>query len=322
MEIYILILVVVILIQTTYATYHLTSGRKNTAKNLTFIDSSVLIDGRIVSIAQSGFIPDGFVIPRSVIGELQFLADNADHEKRMRARHGLDVAHQLIGLDSVQIDLYQDSTKAEEGVDNRLLELAKKHSGSICTIDYNLNKVAKVEGIGVLNVNELNKDLRTAYLPGEQAEVAISQKGQDNSQGVGYLQDGTMVVVDNASRSIGKSIEVEFTRMLQTDAGRMMFAKPANGTGHNNNNGDKSPAVKSNKPAAGRGRMRSTLAAPKKTGTKHRKPVNTENRTRKPVKAASAPTVATDKRPKKSSASKPRRFATEEDKLMKLIDKQ
>lgn len=309
MEKYILILLVVILIETTYATYHLMSGRKKSTKNLTFIDSSVLIDGRIVSIAESGFIPDGFVIPRSVIGELQFLADNADHDKRMRARHGLDVAHQLISLDNVTVDLFQDSTKTEDGVDNRLLELARKHGGSICTIDYNLNKVAKVEGIKVLNVNELNKDLRTAYLPGEQAEVAISQKGQDNSQGVAYLQDGTMVVVDNGSRSIGKSIKVEFTRMLQTDAGRMMFAKPVA-------NENSSPVKKAN-PVAGRSRQRPAAVS--------NQTVDTNKSSQKPSqKPRTTKAQSVQSQPSKSSskARPPRRFASQEDKLMNLIDKQ
>lgn len=298
MENYILILLVVILIETTIVTYSLTSGRKKSTKNLTFIDSSVLIDGRIVSIAESGFIPDGFVIPRSVIGELQFLADNADHDKRTRARHGLDVAHQLISLDNVTVDLFQDATKTEDGVDNRLLQLAKKHSGSICTIDYNLNKVAKVEGIRVLNVNELNKDLRTAYLPGEQAEVAISQKGQDNSQGVAYLQDGTMVVVDNGSRSIGKSVKVEFTRMLQTDAGRMMFAKPVVSD-------NSVVAKKATNQAAGRSRKR-PVAAPQEV--------------QKPS-PKSGQKSSTKTQPSKTK-SRPRRFASQEDKLMNLIDKQ
>jgi uncharacterized protein YacL len=194
-------------------------------KNYIFVDTSVLIDGRIMAIAESGFIAGTLAIPRSVIGELQFMADNADGDKRAKARHGLDVARELQAVDVVNVEIYQDGSKAEEGVDERLLNLAKKHGGSICTIDYNLNKVAVVEGITVCNVNELAKNLRMAYLPGEKMVLELVQKGQDSHQGVGYLEDGTMVVVEQASKHIGQKVEVEFIRSLQTAAGKMMFAK-------------------------------------------------------------------------------------------------
>lgn len=197
----------------------------NSRKRLIFIDTSVLIDGRIIAVAQSGFIGDTLAIPRSVIGELQFLADNADADKRARARHGLDIAKELQNIEGLDVKLFQDGSKAEEGVDERLLTLAKKHGGAICTIDYNLNKVAVVEGITVCNVNDLAKDLRMAYLPGEKIMLEIVQKGQDSHQGVGYLTDGTMVVVEQASAQVGQTIEIEFIRSLQTAAGKMMFAK-------------------------------------------------------------------------------------------------
>jgi uncharacterized protein YacL len=190
------------------------------------VDTSVLIDGRIIAVAKSGFIGDTLVIPRSVIGELQFLADNADHDKRARARYGLDVVRDLQAMPSVVVEILQDGSKAEEGVDERLLTLAKKYSAAVCTIDYNLNKVAVVEGITVLNVNELAQSLRMAYLPGEKMLLELVQKGQDSHQGVGYLTDGTMVVVEHASKNIGQTIEIEFIRSLQTAAGKMMFAKP------------------------------------------------------------------------------------------------
>ncbi len=192
-----------------------------------FVDTSVLIDGRIIAVAQSGFIGDTLVIPRSVVGELQFLADNADHDKRARARHGLDVVAELQKMTTVSVEVLQDGSKAEEGVDERLLKLAKEHSGAICTIDFNLNKVAQVEGIAVLNVNELAKQLRALYLPGETTTIHLLQKGQDTHQAVGYLEDGTMVVVEQANKFIGSAVEVEFIRSLQTAAGKMMFAKLA-----------------------------------------------------------------------------------------------
>lgn len=223
-QLLIIITLVVLLAEVTYLVVKLprqTSGKKR----YIFVDTSVLIDGRIIAVAQSGFISGTLAIPRSVIGELQYLADNADADKRARARHGLDVANELQKIDNLEVMLFQDGSKAEEGVDERLLTLAKKHDGSICTIDYNLNKVATVEGIIVCNVNELAKNLRMAYLPGEKTKLELVQKGQGNQQAVGYLPDGTMVVVEQAAGLVGQTIEVEFIRSLQTAAGKMMFAK-------------------------------------------------------------------------------------------------
>lgn len=228
MELFQLIILLALLAETTYLVVkapkiHL--GKKQSRP--VFIDTSVLIDGRIVPIAKSGFLTDTIVIPRSVVGELQFLADNADHEKRARARKGLDIVNELQNIPEITVEILQDGSKAQEGVDERLLKLAKQHGGAICTIDYNLNKVAVVEGVSVLNVNELAQTLRMAYLPGEKMLLELVQKGQDSHQGVGYLPDGTMVVVENASSRIGQSVEIEFIRSLQTAAGRMMFARLA-----------------------------------------------------------------------------------------------
>lgn len=225
---YIIILVAlsVLLAEVTYVIAKL-PRRINAKKRMIFVDTSVLIDGRIIAVAKSGFIGDTLVIPRSVVGELQFLADHADHERRARARHGLDIVKELQEMVEVDVTLLQDGSKATEGVDERLLALAKKYSGVIATIDYNLNKVAVVEGITVLNVNELAQSLRMAYLPGEKTKLELVQKGQDSHQGVGYLADGTMVVVEQAASQLGKVVEVEFIRSLQTQAGKMMFAKLA-----------------------------------------------------------------------------------------------
>lgn len=217
----------VILLQTSYIVYKLQRQQARSKNNAVYVDTSVLIDGRILAIAETGFITAELVIPRSVVSELQLLADGADHEKRARARHGLDIATQLRECDAVTVTLLQDGA-AKNGVDERLLELAKKHGGMICTIDYNLNKVAQVEGIRVLNVNELAKNVRFSHLPGETRSLMLTQKGQDSHQGVGYIEDGTMVVVEQASKYIGRSVEVEFIRALQTDAGKMMFARLAN----------------------------------------------------------------------------------------------
>lgn len=224
-QIIILALLAVILAEVTYMITRLPRAALKTKRRAVLVDTSVIMDGRIVSIAKTGFIGDTLVIPRSVVGELQFLADNADADKRERARHGLDTVSELQAMPQVDVELLQDGTSASEGVDNRLLALAKQHDALICTIDYNLNKVATVEGIQVLNVNDLAQGLRMSYLPGETVQLGLVQKGQDSHQGVGYLPDGTMVVVEQASSMIGKSIEVEIIRSLQTSAGKMMFAK-------------------------------------------------------------------------------------------------
>ena len=228
MDLFIIALLFIITAETTYLAV------VNTKKLSTlggekpiFVDTSVLIDGRIVSVANSGFITGKLSIPRSVLGELQYMADQADNEKRVRARHGLDVVAELQAIPNLKVEIFQDSSSAKEGVDERLLGLAKKYRGLICTIDYNLNKVAKVQGIEVLNVNDLAMSLRMAYLPGEKIMLELTQKGHDDFQAIGHLPDGTMVVVERASGRIGQIVEVEFIRSLQTSAGKMMFAKMA-----------------------------------------------------------------------------------------------
>ena len=227
MDTLIIILLLLVLAELTYILTKTPNafGGKIRAGRPIFVDTSVLIDGRIMAVAGSGFISDTLLIPRSVIGELQFLADNADSEKRARARHGLDIVRELQALDTVKVEIFQDGSRAEEGVDERLLKLAKQHGGAVCTIDFNLNKVAQVEQIPVLNVNDLAMNLRMAYLPGEKVTLALTTKGNDSTQAVGHLDDGTMVVVEQAKTKIGNVVEVEVIRSLQTAAGKMMFAR-------------------------------------------------------------------------------------------------
>ncbi len=248
-EIFIAAMLLIIALEVTYLVVKVprsTAVRKQSRRIL--LDTSVLIDGRIVSIARTGFIGGTLVIPRSVIGELQFLADAADHDKRARARSGLDIVAELQAMPGVEVEILQDGSKADEGVDERLLSLAKKQGAAICTLDYNLNKVALVENIDILNVNELAQNLRMAYLPGEKLLLELVQKGQDAHQAVGYLPDGTMVVVEHANKLIGKTVEVEIIRSLQTAAGRMMFAKQLKRE-------DKQPPVKS-RPTSDKGGRR------------------------------------------------------------------
>jgi rRNA-processing protein FCF1 len=165
------------------------------------------------------------IVPTSVVRELQFMADKADHDKRERARYGLDVIDQLQAIESVQVAVLDDGVTNQNGVDEQLIVLAKRWQARLCTIDYNLNKSARVQGVQVININELAHALRITYLPGEKLEVKLQQAGQDSHQAVGYLDDGTMVVVDNARQQIGSTLTVEATRVLQTAAGKMLFAK-------------------------------------------------------------------------------------------------
>lgn len=224
-DIVLLAVTLVILGEVSYLLAKLPKSTIKAKDRAILVDTSVLMDGRITNIAATGFIGGTLVVPRSVIGELQLLADQADADKRARARHGLDVVSTLQGMDGVTVEILQDGSRAAEGVDERLLTLAKQHSAVICTLDYNLNKVAVVEGITVLNINELAQSLRMQHLPGERMMIELTQKGQDTHQGVGYLSDGTMVVVEQSNKYIGQSVLVEVTRSLQTAAGKMMFAR-------------------------------------------------------------------------------------------------
>ena len=153
------------------------------------------------------------------------MADKADHDKRERARYGLEVIEKLQELPSVSVVISDDGDVSEHGVDEQLILLAQKTGARLCTIDYNLNKAARVQGVDVVNINELAHALRVIHLPGEKIDVELVQPGQDKKQAVGYLDDGTMVVVDDSREQMGQTVQVTLTRVLQTAAGRMMFAR-------------------------------------------------------------------------------------------------
>lgn len=188
------------------------------------LDTCALIDGRILAIAKAGFVPHRIVVPQFVIAELQHLADTGDSQKRERARFGLDVIRELQDMRRCVVIIAREQFKNINQVDDKLIALAKQYGAMLYTTDYNLNKVAQIEGVNVLNVNELAQALRPPRLPGEQVELKITQVGQDKTQGVGYLEDGTMVVVEQAGRLVGQKVRVQFSRILQTQAGKMMFA--------------------------------------------------------------------------------------------------
>ena len=193
-------------------------------KRKIYVDTSALMDGRILSIARTGFIGDDLIIPRSAIRELQLLADGKDSEKRMRARFGMDTANELERVVFCNTTILEDELDRTP-VDERLIQLAKKNHGLIFTCDYNLQKVAATEKIEVLNPNNLANELRSEFMPGDKFKLKISSVGQNAKQGVGYLPEGTMVVVDEADKLVGKEIQVEFLKYVQTSSGRMMFAK-------------------------------------------------------------------------------------------------
>lgn len=189
------------------------------------LDTCALIDGRIIEILNSGFMADELVIPQFILNELQLLADGNDSHKRERARFGLDIAHQLQDASPVPVVVDRTVLTEAQTTDDKLVLLARKRNAVLYTTDYNLAKVAAVEGVKVLNVNELAQSLRPITLPGENLEIKIIQKGSNRDQGVGYLEDGTMIVVDGAARHIGKTVPVTVTRMHQTVAGKMVFGQ-------------------------------------------------------------------------------------------------
>jgi len=189
------------------------------------LDSCALIDGRITEIVKTGFVVDELVIPQFILNELQLLADGNDSHKRERARFGLDIAHELQDT-AFHAKVTIDHTVFENvpATDDKLIQLAKKTEAYLYTTDFNLSKVAAIEGVGVLNVNELAQGLRPVALPGETLKIKIIQKGSNPSQGVGYLDDGTMIVVEGGARHAGKAaVDVTVTRMHQTVAGKMVF---------------------------------------------------------------------------------------------------
>ena len=206
-------------------------GEKQSRKSYKILDTSVIIDGRIADIAETGFLDGIIVTPQFVLRELQLVADSADSLKRNRGRRGLDILQRLQKIASVQIQIVEDDFPAIREVDLKLIELAKLYEGKIITNDFNLNKVAQLQGVEVLNINELANSLKPIVLPGEGMKVFILKEGKEYNQGVAYLDDGTMVVVDNARKMIGKTVDISVTSVLQTTAGKMIFGKWDDRTG-------------------------------------------------------------------------------------------
>lgn len=198
--------------------------QKRTGVRKVFVDTSALIDGRIINISKTGFLDGDLIILKSVLRELQLLADGKDAEKRARARAGLNNVSELERVININTEILDDG-EGNKKVDEELLKFAKENKGAILTLDYNLIKVAEAEKIQTLNINDLALAVRTEFLPGEKINILITEKGSNRGQGIGHLSDGTMVVVDKAANKIGKNLTVEFMRFHETSSGKMIFAK-------------------------------------------------------------------------------------------------
>lgn len=190
------------------------------------LDSSVIIDGRIADISQTGFVMGPMLIPRFVLNEVQYIADSADTLRRNRGRRGLDMLNKLQRESAVPVVITDMDVKNVRQVDDKLVQLAKQLHCPIVTNDFNLNQVAQLQGVKVLNINALANAVKVLVLPGEMIRVHVIDEGKEMGQGVGYLDDGTMVVVENGLRYIGREIDVQVTKVLQTNAGRMIFGQP------------------------------------------------------------------------------------------------
>ena len=200
-------------------------GEKSSKKSHKILDTSVIIDGRIADIAETGFLDGVLVIPQFVLRELQLVADSADSMKRNRGRRGLDILQRVQKMAHLHVQIVEEDFPQVREVDMKLIELAKVYDCKVITNDFNLNKVAQLHGVEVLNINELANSLKPIVLPGEAMRVFILKEGKEYNQGVAYLDDGTMVVVDNAKKMISKTVDISVTSVLQTTAGKMIFGK-------------------------------------------------------------------------------------------------
>jgi uncharacterized protein YacL len=198
---------------------------KASRRDLKILDTSVIIDGRIADVAETGFLTGTLIVPQFILRELQQVADSPDSSKRQRGRRGLDMLNRLQNNSSLDIQIVETDFPSVREVDLKLIELGKQIDAVIVTNDFNLNKVAQLRGVNVLNVNELANALKPVVLPGEAMRVFILKEGKEYNQGVAYLDDGTMVVVDNARRLIGKNTDIAVTSVLQTTAGKMIFGR-------------------------------------------------------------------------------------------------
>jgi uncharacterized protein YacL len=200
------------------------SSWTNLNRNI-LLDTSVIIDGRVADIAKTGFLPGTLLIPHFVLNELQYIADSPDGMRRQRGRRGMEVLAELQKLPNVLVRISDINVDGVREVDDKLVILGKQLKSPVLTNDYNLNRIAELQGVTVLNINELANAVKSVVLPGEALRINIMQEGKEHSQGVGYMEDGTMVVVENGKNYIGEYMDVNITKVLQTAAGRMIFGR-------------------------------------------------------------------------------------------------
>jgi len=197
----------------------------NEAENIKILDTSVIIDGRIADICETGFLDGVFLLPQFILHELQHIADSSDPLKRARGRRGLDVLHRIQKIPNLDVRITEEDFPKIKEVDSKLVALARTRNAKVITNDFNLNKVAELQGVSVLNINDLSNAVKPVVLPGELMRVFVLKEGKEFGQGVGYLDDGTMIVVENGRKFIGRTVDVAVTSVLQTTAGRMIFTK-------------------------------------------------------------------------------------------------
>ena len=202
------------------------SATDGKASRVILMDTSVIIDGRVTDIARTGFLSGELLIPRFVLNELQYIADSGDNLRRQRGRRGLEVLSQLQKDPAISVRISDIDVEGTNAVDDKLVILARQMRAPVLTNDYNLNRVAEIQGVTILNINELANAVKAVYLPGETLNVRVIQEGREHGQGIGYLDDGTMVVVQDGNEFIGEEVETVVTKVLQTAAGRMIFSKP------------------------------------------------------------------------------------------------
>lgn len=200
--------------------------RQGLTENLILVDTSALIDGRILEVAKTGFLSGKLIVFSYILSELQNIADSSDPLRRAKGRRGLRILKSLQKLSYFEVEIVEDEIDDVKNIDSKLVEKAKAMSAKILTTDYNLNEVAKIQDVDILNINELSNAIKPVLLPGEDTEVKVVQKGKERGQGVGYLEDGTMIVVEDGMDYLGKTIPCEVSRIFQTEAGRMIFVKP------------------------------------------------------------------------------------------------
>ncbi len=201
--------------------------RQDMKEEVIVLDTSVIIDGRILDIVKTKFVEAKFIVPRFVLNELHALADSTDHMKRQKGKRGIEILHSLKKEPNVDIEIYDQPVEGVKSVDEKIVKLGQEQDAKVMTTDYNLNRIAQLQGVGVLNINDLANALKPTFIAGQSFQLKLIKEGKEHNQAIGYLDDGTMVVVEGAKRLIGKTVTIEVTSVLQSSSGRIVFTKLA-----------------------------------------------------------------------------------------------